>query len=359
MMLFLCFFLGAILGRCITFFRGSPIEPPRVQHEKPFLDNPRKAHHVYQEWLEEKNIIRLFTPFQALPPPFRKKKAEKLPLPCSVGPGKFVLNGAGFNIFSQVPLGLNLWLPRGGIGGPGIPLLRQRQWPLTAFRVVRIICNKGKEQKLVDIDKYEFCSEIAYSSQEDSQWGGISMDAQWHDVPNPAILCESSWSKAKLGWLGHIGSEQPPCFVGILEIYDLNRTVFWCLKMVSQTGPNQQRSTNYLIPIFTWTIAFSDAISAISTLNEHRVKEPPPHKSSNLWVSSLLRFGGNRVCTDANWQIEEQYHLISVRWHSSAVGITKHSDILGTLFLRFDFFGGFKAILTDGELATQSREGSS
>lgn len=183
------FFLGAILGRCITFFRGSPIEPPRVQHEKLFLDNPRKAHDVYQEWLEEKNIIRLFTPFQALPPPFRKKKkTEKPPLPCSVGPGKFVLNGAGFNIFSQVPLGLNLWLPRGGIGGPGIPLLRQRQWPLTAFRVVRIICNKGKEQKLVDIDKYEFCSEIAYSSQEDSEWGGISMDAQWHDVPNPADL---------------------------------------------------------------------------------------------------------------------------------------------------------------------------
>lgn len=71
------FFLGAILGRCITFFRGSPIEPPRVQHEKPFLDNPRKAHDVYQEWLEEKNIIRLFTPFQALPPPFRKKKKQR------------------------------------------------------------------------------------------------------------------------------------------------------------------------------------------------------------------------------------------------------------------------------------------
>ena len=32
--------------------------------------------------------------------------------------------------------------------------------------------------------------------------------------------------KQSWGWLGHIGSEQPPCFVGILEIYDLNRTVF-------------------------------------------------------------------------------------------------------------------------------------
>lgn len=172
------------------------------------------------------------------------------------------------------------------------------------------------------------------------------------------LICESSWAKAKLGWLDHIGSEQPPCFVGILEIYEIGQY------LVPQNGtPNwtQQRSTNYLIPIFTWTIAFSDAISAISTLKEHRVKEPPPHKSSNLWVSSLLtrRFGGNRVCTDANWQIEEQYHLTSVRWHCSAVGITKHSDILGTLFLRFDSFGGLKAILTDGELATQSREGSS
>lgn len=32
---------------------------------------------------------------------------------------------------------------------------------------------------------------------------------------------------------------------------------------------------------------------------------------------------------------------------------------LGDLIFRFDFYGGFKAILTDGELATQSREGSS
>ena len=157
------FFLGAILGRCITFFRGSPIEPPRVQHEKPFLDNPRKAHDVYQEWLEDKKNHPFFTPFQALPPPFRKKKKQRS-FPYLV-------------LLGQVS---SCWMALASIFSPrcrervelvgpskrrdwrsGHSTLEASQWPLTAFRVVRIICNKGKEQKLVDIDKYRFCSEIA------------------------------------------------------------------------------------------------------------------------------------------------------------------------------------------------------
>lgn len=189
MMLFLCFFWGPFLGGVSHFSGVAQLNRHGFNMKSFFWTIHEKLMMFTRNDLRKKTssvCSRHFKP--SLPPSEKKKKTEKPPLPCSVGPGKFVLNGAGFNIFSQVPLGLNLWLPRGGIGGPGIPLLRQRQWPLTAFRVVRIICNKGKEQKLVDIDKYEFCSEIAYSSQEDSEWGGISMDAQWHDVPNPADL---------------------------------------------------------------------------------------------------------------------------------------------------------------------------
>lgn len=67
------------------------------------------------------------------------------------------------------------------------------------------------------------------------------------------LICESTRAKAKLGWLGHIGSEQPPCFVGILEIYEIGQY------LVPQNGtPNwtQQRSTNSLIPSLLGRLPF-------------------------------------------------------------------------------------------------------